>query len=75
MNALWHLQVGLRAPFLIGASVLEDTARTWGQFARWVASRGKYEPWSEVPYGKGTAESPCDDCWEVPSRHCCMTDE
>ena len=26
-----------------------------------------------VPYGEGTeANGGCDDCWTVPSRHCCM---
>lgn len=29
-----------------------------------------------IPYGEGTyANGGCDDCWEVPSRHCCLWNE
>ena len=29
-----------------------------------------------IPYGKGTARNGgCDECWQVPSRICCMWNE
>lgn len=56
-----------------------------GSLPWWCESHGRWEvrpsgdpmptQWAHdgaVPYGQGHPSRPCDECAEVPGRHCCL---